>query len=142
MEKKGEREEQQPFEKLLNAIKKDGPQISRVRDVKDTLIMTTTTCFDTNEENHLNDDACKCLMRLCVKDEECASEVFELNDTREYLMRSLREGAKEKDALKCRNVLYVMINALQCAREDVKTKHIVKKIVMDAHGRVVAINTW
>ena len=51
-------------------------------------------------------------------------------------MKSLREGAKEKDALKCRNVLYVMINALQCAREDVKTKHIVKKIVMDAHGRV------
>lgn len=141
--KKGERREERrhTFETLLNAIKKDGPRISHVRDVKDTLIMTTrttttTTCFDTNEENHLMNDACKCLMRLCVKDEECASEVFELNDTREYLMKSLREGAKEKDALKCRNVLYVMINALQCAREDVKTKHIVKKIVMDAHGRV------
>lgn len=112
------------FEELLIEIKDNGPSCSYVRAVHDYLKGTDATfaSFD-----HLN--ACRCLMRLCVKDEACASEVFESDEICEYLSQGLRE---REDVVRCKNTLYVMINAMQCATKFVKT-HIVEVIVMDPH---------
>lgn len=114
------------FEELLIEIKDTGPSCSYVRAVHDYLKgtdATTARFFD-----HLN--ACRCLMRLCVKDEACASKVFESDEICEYLRQGLR--ARE-DVVRCKNTLYVMINAMQCATDYVKTYRIVGVIVMDPH---------
>ena len=120
------------FEELLIEIKDNGPSCSYVRAVHDYLKGTDATkvCFF----DHLN--ACRCLMRLCVKDEACASEVFESDEICEYLRQGLRE---REDVVRCKNTLYVMINAMQCATKLVKT-HIVEVIVMDPHLSLIHIS--
>jgi len=117
------------FEELLEEIKEHGPSLLRVHAARDLLAKeeeAVAAATASNSFDHLN--ASRCLMRLCVRDEACASEVFSSDVICEYLKRGLRE---KEDALRCKHVLCVMINAMQCAKESVKTRRIVEMIMLD-----------
>jgi hypothetical protein len=110
MESKGETSSS--FERILERVVLRGTSLTLVDE-----LLYLKRSFSEEDEILF-----KVLMRICAGNEACATKCFRDEEVMVFLETCLQRGAMYANEKLCKNVLCVLINAMQCVEETLKSE--------------------